>query len=121
MFERSLVPGPCRCAEKVGGWAQVLQRGTPTRGDRAKAPNYVADARWRSQPATVKEPENSSLRRSRKWSHCKTGTDSRYKRGQVGEQVTTPITISASRSGHSASLSSPCPRVPRLSKRLSDT
>src|SRR5947207_761310 len=69
--ERSLVPEPCRCAEKVGGLAQVLQRGTPTRGDRAKAPNYVAEARWRSQPATVKEPENSSLRRSRKWSHCR--------------------------------------------------
>jgi transposase InsO family protein len=42
--------------------AQVLQRGTPARGDRAKTPDYLAEPQWRSQPATVMKPENSSFR-----------------------------------------------------------
>ena len=33
------------------------------------------------------KPENSTRRRSKDGSHCKTGTDSPYKRGQLGEQV----------------------------------
>ena len=57
--------------EKIGGLAQVLQRGTPAWGDRAKDADYVAQSRWRSQPAIVTKPENSTLRRSKDRSHCK--------------------------------------------------
>ena len=53
--EAFLVPEPCRRPEKIGGLAQVLQRRTPALGDRAKAPDYVAEARWRSQPTIVKK------------------------------------------------------------------
>ena len=53
MSERTLVPEPCRRPRKDGGLAQVLQRGTPTRGDRPKDADNVAESRWRSQPATV--------------------------------------------------------------------
>src|SRR5205814_10677932 len=51
----SLVHEPCRRPEKIGGLAQVLQRRTPTWGDRPTDADYVAESRWRSQPATVKE------------------------------------------------------------------
>src|SRR3954451_20575604 len=71
MSERTLVPEPCRRPAKDGGLAQVLQRRAPTWRDRAKAPDYVAKPRWRSQPATVREPEKSNLRRSKEWAHCK--------------------------------------------------
>src|SRR5262249_26101637 len=51
----SLVHEPCRRPEKIGGLAQVLQRRTPTWSDRPTDADYVAESRWRSQPATVKE------------------------------------------------------------------
>ena len=73
--------------KKFGGLAQILQRGASARCDRPESADYVAESRWRSQPATVIEPENSSLRRSNVGSHCKTGTNSPYERGQIGEQV----------------------------------
>jgi hypothetical protein len=38
-------------------------------GDREKAPNYIAEPTWRSQPAIVKEPEKSTCRRSKVQSH----------------------------------------------------
>ena len=61
--------------QKDGGLAQVLQRRTPAWGDRAESADYHAEPRWRSQPAIVKRPENSNLRRSRKWAQRKcTGT-----------------------------------------------
>ncbi len=34
VHERPLVPDPCGCARKDGGLAQILQRGSPARGDR---------------------------------------------------------------------------------------
>src|ERR1044072_7094600 len=70
MFEFALVPDACRRARKDGGLAQVLQRRTPAWGNRPKAADYVAESRWRSQPANVKKPEKSTLRRSKDWSHC---------------------------------------------------
>ena len=71
MSERTLVPEPCRRPGKDGGLAQVLQRRTPPWGNRPKAADYVAESRWRSQPAIVSKPENSSLRRSKDGSQCK--------------------------------------------------
>src|SRR5207248_5070248 len=87
MSECSLVHEPCRRPEKIGGLAQVLQRRTPTWGDRPTDADYVTKSRWRSQPATVKEagklylpaiqssaslhrPENSTCRRSKVRPHC---------------------------------------------------
>ena len=54
--------------EKDGGLAQILQ---PAWGDRPQAADHVAKSRWRTQPAIVREPENSTLRRSKEWSQCK--------------------------------------------------
>jgi hypothetical protein len=62
--EHTLVPEPCGRSEKVRGLAQILQRRAPTWRDRAKASDYLVEPRWRSQPATVTEPEQSNLRRS---------------------------------------------------------
>src|SRR5215472_6646210 len=70
MSECSLVHEPCRRPEKIGGLAQVLQRRTPTWGDRPTDADYVAESRWRSQPAVVNEPENSTRRRSKVRPHC---------------------------------------------------
>src|SRR6516165_5539258 len=75
MLERALVSDACRRARKDGGLAQLLQRRTPAWGDRPKAADNVAQSRWRSQPANVKKPENSILRRSKDWSHCKHDAD----------------------------------------------
>ena len=65
--ERPLVPDPCRRRRKVGGLAQILQRGAPAWGDRAQGPDLVAQSRWRRQPAIVRKPGNSTFRWSRKW------------------------------------------------------
>src|SRR5262249_39994701 len=73
MSECSLVHEPCRRPEKIGGLAQVLQRRTPTWGDRPTDADYVAESRWRSQPAVVNEPENSTRRRSKVRPHCRAG------------------------------------------------
>jgi len=67
--------------DRIGGLAHVLQRGAPARCDRSESADYVAESRWRSQPAVMKEPENSSLRRSKEWSQRKAGTGSRATRG----------------------------------------
>src|SRR4051812_33482543 len=67
MSQCPLVLESCGREAKDGGLAQVLQRKTPAWGDRAETADYHADPRWRSQPATVKRPENSTFRRSRKW------------------------------------------------------
>ena len=87
MPERALVPQPCRRRGKDGGLAQILQRGTPARGDRPKAADHVAESRWRSQPATVKKPENSTLRRSKEWVSAQARNKLSYERGELGEQV----------------------------------
>lgn len=68
MPERALVPEPCRCPRKDGGLAQVLQRGTPARGDRPKTADNVTEPRRRSQPAAVTKAENSNRQRSKDWS-----------------------------------------------------
>src|SRR4051794_10315302 len=86
MFEHALVPEPCGCPGKNGGLAQVLQRRTPAWGDRAKAPDYVAQSRWRSQPAAVTKPENSTRRRSKDGSHCKEPENSTLRRSKVRSQ-----------------------------------
>src|SRR3974390_3103473 len=70
MFERALVHEPCRRAEKIGGLAQVLQRGAPARRNRPKDADQRAKSRWRNQPATVTKPEKSNLRRSKLRPHC---------------------------------------------------
>src|SRR5436190_1673546 len=87
MSECSLVHEPCRRPGKIGGLAQVLQRRTSTWGDRPTDADYVAESRWRSQPATVKEAGKLYLPAIQSSASLQTGTDSPYKRGQVGEQV----------------------------------
>src|SRR5436305_6769251 len=77
MSECSLVHEPCRRPEKIGGLAQVLQRRTPTWGDRPTDADNVAESRWRSQPATVKEAGNSTCRRSKVRPHCRGQPDSK--------------------------------------------
>jgi hypothetical protein len=44
----------------------------PHGGDRPTDADYVAESRWRSQPAILKEPENSTRRRSKVRPHCTT-------------------------------------------------
>jgi hypothetical protein len=34
---------------------------------RQQSPDYVANPQWRSQPAIVKKPANSNLRRPKEW------------------------------------------------------
>lgn len=82
--ERSLVHGPCGCARKVGGLAQRLQRGQASQRDRIQRPDRPAYSRWRSQPAAVTEPQNSSLRRSRKRAHSKVGQTLHHSEGSSG-------------------------------------
>jgi putative transposase len=43
--ERTLVHDACGRARKVGGLAQILQRGPPARGDRPQAADLVAEPR----------------------------------------------------------------------------
>ena len=76
-----------RRPEKVGGLAQVLQRGTPTRRDRQKTADHAAQSRWRNQPAIVNRPENSNLRRSKDRSQSTVTENSTYQRMKVGAQV----------------------------------
>ena len=45
VHERPLVPDPCGRARKVGGLAQILQRGSPARGNRPQAADRVAEPR----------------------------------------------------------------------------
>src|ERR1700751_2649086 len=70
MSEHALVPAPCRRPRKDGGLAQVLQRRTPSRGNRPKDADNAAGSRWRSQPGVVNKAEKSNRRRSKDWSHC---------------------------------------------------
>jgi hypothetical protein len=65
--ERALVPVACRGPRKDGGLAQMLQRASPTWGDRPEAANFVAQSRGRSQPATVIRSGNSAFRCSKEW------------------------------------------------------
>ena len=53
--ERALVPDACRRPRKVGGLAQVLQRGSAARGHRQQAPGFPHDSRRRIQPAGTAE------------------------------------------------------------------
>lgn len=58
--ECSLVPNACRHGQKVGGLAQILQRGAPTwRAIGHKGTDLVDQSRWRHQPAVVKQPGKS--------------------------------------------------------------
>jgi hypothetical protein len=86
MSECSLVHEPCRRPEKIGGLAQVLQRRTPTSGDRPTDADYVAESLWRSQPAIVKEPENSTRRRSKVRPHCKLEQTLLMNEGKLGSR-----------------------------------
>ena len=56
--------------KKLEDWRRYYNEERPHGAIGHKTADHVAESRWRSQPATVKEPENSTLRRSRKWSHC---------------------------------------------------
>ena len=51
--ERTLVFDPCRRPGKVGGLAQVLQRGSTAWGNRQQAPGFPYDSHRRIQPAGV--------------------------------------------------------------------
>ena len=51
--ERALVSDPCRRPGKVGGLAQVLQRGSTAWGNRQQAPGFPHDSHRRIQPAGV--------------------------------------------------------------------
>lgn len=55
MHERALVHQPCGCARKVGGLAQILQRGAPTWRDRQQGADLIAGSLWRNQSVTVNE------------------------------------------------------------------
>ena len=80
--------------KKMEDWRRVLlQRRTPAWGDRAETADYHAEPRWRSQPATVKRPENSNLRRSRKWAQRKSTRDSTHRRMKKGAQVNFTISL----------------------------
>lgn len=48
----------------------VARRGKP--GNRAQGSDLVDQSRWRRQPAIVKQPENSTFRRSKEWYRIKT-------------------------------------------------
>src|SRR6476619_6665560 len=69
MSEHALVPEPCRRPRKDGGLAQVLQRRTPSWGNRPKDADNAAGSRWRSQPGIVSKAEKSNRQRSKDWSH----------------------------------------------------
>jgi len=71
MSERALVHEPCRRPGKIGGLAQVLQRGAPSWGDRPDDADYATESQWRSQPAIAREPKNSTRRRSKVRPHCR--------------------------------------------------
>ena len=51
--------------EKMEDWRKYYNEERPHGSDRPEHAYYVARSRWRSQPAVVKKPENSSLRRSK--------------------------------------------------------
>lgn len=51
--ERPLVPDACRRRRKVGGLAQILQRGSAAWGHRQQASDLADESRWPNQPATV--------------------------------------------------------------------
>src|SRR5438105_9543884 len=87
MSECSLVHEPCRRPEKIGGLAQVLQRRTPTWGDRPTDADYVAESRWRSQPATVKEAGKLYLPAIQSSASLQITWDSAHRRMKEGAQV----------------------------------
>jgi putative transposase len=51
--------------EKLEDWSKYYNEERP---HGAKGPDSVAESLWRNQPAIVTKPENSTFRRSRKWS-----------------------------------------------------
>lgn len=65
--ECPLVPDACGRARKVGGLAQILQRGAPTWRDRPQGTDLVDQSRWCHQSAIVRQPENCTFRRSKEW------------------------------------------------------
>ncbi len=65
--------------EKVGGLAQILQRGEAARRHRQQGADLVAETRRRSQPVAVTKAGNSSLQRSR------VGPDQLQFRGSAGK------------------------------------
>ena len=56
-------------------------------GDRPKDADYVAQSRWRHQPAIVKKPESSSLRRSNVGSHSKLEQTLFMNEGKLGSRA----------------------------------
>jgi len=61
---RALVPDACRRPRKVGGLAQVLQRGSAARGYRQQDPVCPVTPAGASSPPARQKSENSSFRRS---------------------------------------------------------
>ena len=51
--------------EKLEDWRRYYNEERPHGAIGQKTPDYVAQSPWRSQPAIVRKPENSTLRRSK--------------------------------------------------------
>ena len=58
--------------------------------DRPEDADYIAESRWRSQPATVTGPENSTLRRSNIRPHCTASLHSNRHWMKLQRQVKLP-------------------------------
>ena len=65
MCERAHDHQPCRRSGKAGRLLCKLQRGSTPQSDRIHRPDRHALSRWRHRPIIVKEPGNSSFRRSK--------------------------------------------------------
>ncbi len=70
---------------KMEDWRRYYNEERPRR-HREQAPDHVAKPRWGHQPATVKRPERSNLRRSKEWAVQST-RDSTHRWMKEGAQV----------------------------------
>jgi len=57
-------------AEVRERWKAPVRVTPPQQGDRSEDADYVAQSRWRNQPATVSKPEKSNLQRSKVRPQC---------------------------------------------------
>ncbi|MFX7507115.1 hypothetical protein ABTJ37_22625, partial [Acinetobacter baumannii] len=71
-------------------------RRTPPWRDRQQAADFAAKPRWRIQPATVKQAQNSSYGWSKVRSHCKQAQNSSYGWSKVRSHCTSGRTLNPS-------------------------
>jgi hypothetical protein len=98
MFKRPLVPDACRRAGKVGGLAQLLQRGSPTRRDWQQVTDLTAASRWRTQPVIVKTGPKLYPRPVQRLGAEQSRPDSRYRWMRNGGHVIANSTLDSRRS-----------------------